>query len=65
MLSEPLSVQTAGRHTFDGDGQIVVFSFDGSGKVRFTNKFVRTRGFLDEQVILCLAGLYITRTRIA
>jgi all-trans-8'-apo-beta-carotenal 15,15'-oxygenase len=43
-------MQTAGRHTFDGDGQIVAFSFDGSGRVRFTNKFVRTRGFLDEQV---------------
>lgn len=49
-LPLPLHVQTAGRHTFDGDGQIVAFSFDGSGRVRFTNKFVHTRGFLDEQV---------------
>lgn len=45
------ALQTAGRHTFDGDGQVLAFSFDGSGKVRFTNKFVRTRGFLDEQVM--------------
>jgi carotenoid cleavage dioxygenase-like enzyme len=29
---------------------VVAFTFDGSGRVRFTNKFVRTRGFLDEQV---------------
>lgn len=43
-------LQTAGRHTFDGDGQVVTFSFNGTGRVRFTNKFVRTRGFLDEQV---------------
>ena len=45
-----LLLQTTGRHTFDGDGQVVAFSFDGNGRVRFTNKFVRTRGFLDEQV---------------
>jgi hypothetical protein len=43
-------MQTPGRHTFDGDGQVIAFAFDGSGRVRFRNRFVRTRGFLDEQV---------------
>jgi hypothetical protein len=37
------------RHTFDGDGMVLSFSFQG-GRVRFRNKYVRTQGFLDEQV---------------
>jgi all-trans-8'-apo-beta-carotenal 15,15'-oxygenase len=38
------------RHTFDGDGMVLSFSFD-QGRVWFKNKFVRTKGFVDEQVI--------------
>jgi hypothetical protein len=37
------------RHTFDGDGMVLSFSFD-QGRVWFKNKFVRTKGFVDEQV---------------
>jgi hypothetical protein len=37
------------RHTFDGDGMVLSFSFQ-EGRVRFRNKYVRTQGFLDEQV---------------
>ncbi|GBF88647.1 hypothetical protein Rsub_01546 [Raphidocelis subcapitata] len=37
------------RHTFDGDGMVLSFSFDGTPAVRFKNKFVRTKGFVDEQ----------------
>lgn len=33
-----------------GDGMVLSFSFDGSPAVRFKNKFVRTKGFVDEQV---------------
>lgn len=36
------------RHTFDGDGMILSFEFN-RGDVRFSNKYVRTKGFLDEQ----------------
>ncbi|KIY95659.1 lignostilbene-alpha,beta-dioxygenase [Monoraphidium neglectum] len=39
------------RHTFDGDGMLLQFTFPGGegGRVRFKNKFVRTKGFLEEQ----------------
>jgi carotenoid cleavage dioxygenase-like enzyme len=37
------------RHTFDGDGMVLSFSFD-QGRVWFKNKLVRTKGFVDEQV---------------
>jgi hypothetical protein len=38
------------RHAFDGDGMVVSLSFRG-GRAFFRNKFVRTKGFVDEQVI--------------
>lgn len=43
------------RHTFDGDGMVLSMAFD-DGKVFFRNKFVRTKGFLDEQVCLLRTG---------
>ncbi|KAI8470373.1 MAG: carotenoid oxygenase [Monoraphidium minutum] len=42
------------RHTFDGDGMILSFCFpggEGGGAVRFKNKFVRTKGFVEEQAV--------------
>lgn len=36
------------RHTFDGDGMILSFAFDG-GRCHFRNRFVRTKSFLEEQ----------------
>jgi all-trans-8'-apo-beta-carotenal 15,15'-oxygenase len=35
-------------HPFDGDGMIVRFAFSG-GRVRYRNRFVRTREFLEEE----------------
>ncbi|AKF03965.1 lignostilbene-alpha,beta-dioxygenase [Sandaracinus amylolyticus] len=35
-------------HPFDGDGMVVRFAFD-EGRVRYRNRYVRTRGFVDEQ----------------
>lgn len=35
-------------HPFDGDGMISAFSFD-DGKVRFRNRFVRTKAYEEEQ----------------
>ncbi len=35
-------------HPFDGDGMITAIKFN-NGKVTLTNKFVRTKGFLEEQ----------------
>jgi all-trans-8'-apo-beta-carotenal 15,15'-oxygenase len=60
-------LQAAKRHTFDGDGMVLSFSFPGgdgngngkgSGGVRFKNKFVRTKGFVEEQA----AGRPLFRT---
>lgn len=34
---------------FDGDGRVSTFSFDGSSKVFFASRFVRTEGFVKEQ----------------
>ncbi|KAF6256619.1 carotenoid oxygenase [Scenedesmus sp. NREL 46B-D3] len=45
------------RHTFDGDGMVLSFSFD-QGRAWFKNKFVRTKGFVDEQA----AGRPVHRT---
>jgi len=42
------------RHAFDGDGMVCSFSFR-EGRVWFKNKFVRTKGFVDEQVRLWVA----------
>lgn len=36
------------KHPFDGDGMILRFSFEG-GKVRYKNRFVRTRAFEEEE----------------
>jgi hypothetical protein len=47
------------RHTFDGDGMVLSFSFD-QGRVWFKNKFVRTKGFVDEQVGHRVAALCLT-----
>ena len=44
------------RHPFDGDGMVCSFAFR-DGKVFFRNKFVRTKGFLDEQVGMLLQGM--------
>jgi len=35
-------------HPFDGDGMVCAIAFD-SGKAHFCNRFVRTKGFLEEQ----------------
>ena len=35
-------------HPFDGDGMITAIKFD-NGKPSLTNKFVRTKGFLEEK----------------
>jgi len=40
------------RHAFDGDGMVCSFAFQG-GKCYFRNKFVRTEGFVAEQVGGC------------
>eukprot|EP00878_Enallax_costatus_P035826 GHUV01040057.1.p1 GENE.GHUV01040057.1~~GHUV01040057.1.p1 ORF type:complete len:367 (+),score=91.51 GHUV01040057.1:124-1101(+) len=45
------------RHTFDGDGMVLSFGFN-EGQVWFKNKYVRTKGFLDEQA----AGRPVHRT---
>ncbi len=37
------------RHAFDGDGLVCSFAFKG-GRVFFRNKYVRTKGFVAEQV---------------
>jgi all-trans-8'-apo-beta-carotenal 15,15'-oxygenase len=37
------------RHPFDGDGMITRFSFHPQGRVHFRNRFVRTKGFIEEQ----------------
>ncbi|MEW5298931.1 MAG: hypothetical protein WDW36_002000 [Sanguina aurantia] len=37
------------RHTFDGDGMLLSMAFK-DGKAFFRNRYVRTRGFVDEQV---------------
>lgn len=37
------------RHTFDGDGQVLSFAFQG-GTCHFRNRFVQTQSFLEEQV---------------
>lgn len=37
------------RHPFDGDGMVCSFAFR-NGRAFFRNKFVRTKGFVDEQV---------------
>lgn len=34
---------------FDGDGMIVRFVFDGSGRVTFKNRFIKTAGYVAEQ----------------
>lgn len=39
---------------FDGDGMVLSFAFD-NGRCFFRNKFVRTKGFMDEQARLLLA----------
>ncbi|CAE8615394.1 unnamed protein product, partial [Polarella glacialis] len=36
------------RHPFDGDGMVSAVTFDGSGKAHFRNRFVRTKGFVEE-----------------
>ncbi|KAI8475714.1 MAG: retinal pigment epithelial membrane protein-domain-containing protein, partial [Monoraphidium minutum] len=36
------------RHVFDGDGMVCAFALRG-GRAWFRNRFVRTRGFVDEQ----------------
>lgn len=36
------------KHPFDGDGMILRFAFEG-GKVRYKNRFVRTRAFEEEE----------------
>lgn len=53
-------LQAAKRHTFDGDGMVLSFSFPGGDQsgVRFKNKFVRTKGFKEEQA----AGRPLYRT---
>eukprot|EP00775_Hariotina_reticulata_P005364 gene5364-5599_t len=45
------------RHTFDGDGMVLSFTFK-DGTAWFKNSFVRTQGFLDEQA----AGRPVYRT---
>lgn len=37
------------RHPFDGDGMITAFRFPGDGRVHFRNRFVRTKGYVEEQ----------------
>jgi len=37
-------------HPFDADGMLAALTFDGSGNVYFRNRFVRTRGFVREQM---------------
>ena len=37
------------RHNYDGDGMILSLAFH-NGHAYFRNKFVRTQGFLEEQV---------------
>lgn len=37
------------RHAFDGDGMVCCFGFK-DGRAWFKNKFVRTKGFVEEQV---------------
>lgn len=37
------------RHTFDGDGMVLSMAFK-DGKAFFRNRYVRTLGFVDEQV---------------
>lgn len=37
-------------HPFDGDGMIAALTLDGTGKAHFRNRFVRTRGFVREQM---------------
>lgn len=37
------------RHAFDGDGMVCCFSFR-DGRAWFKNKYVRTKGFVQEQV---------------
>ena len=37
------------RHTFDGDGMLLSLAFK-DGKAFFRNTFVRTKGFVEEQV---------------
>jgi carotenoid cleavage dioxygenase-like enzyme len=37
------------RHPFDGDGMVCSFAFR-NGRAFFRNKFVRTKGVVDEQV---------------
>ncbi|CAE8590294.1 unnamed protein product, partial [Polarella glacialis] len=36
------------QHPFDGDGMVSAVTFDGSGKAHFRNRFVRTKGFVEE-----------------
>ncbi len=45
-------------HPFDGDGMICALAFDGEGRAFFKNKYVRTEGFVAEQV-----SMHITRVR--
>mmetsp|Transcript_29065 Transcript_29065/g.86041 ORF Transcript_29065/g.86041 Transcript_29065/m.86041 type:complete len:262 (-) Transcript_29065:2848-3633(-) len=41
-------MQASGRHPFDGDGQVISLAFR-DGHTFFRNRFVKTKGFLDEQ----------------
>lgn len=53
------------RHTFDGDGMVLSLAFSGDGRAFFRNKFVRTKGFLAEQVRQCARGSLVARGRLA
>eukprot|EP00931_Biecheleriopsis_adriatica_P086896 TRINITY_DN61450_c0_g1_i1.p1 TRINITY_DN61450_c0_g1~~TRINITY_DN61450_c0_g1_i1.p1 ORF type:complete len:596 (+),score=77.64 TRINITY_DN61450_c0_g1_i1:38-1789(+) len=35
-------------HPFDGDGMVTAVTFDGNGHAHFRNRFVRTKGFVEE-----------------
>eukprot|EP00775_Hariotina_reticulata_P008099 gene8099-8292_t len=52
------------RHPFDGDGMVCRFSFR-DGRMHFSNRFVRTKGFVQEQVKPCLAAASRTLNKAA
>ncbi len=37
------------QHLFDGDGMVTAFRFNGDGQVYYSNRYVRTREFVEEE----------------
>lgn len=51
VLPAQVANQRYQRHHLDGDGCVLSLAFPGGGRMpRFINKYVRTKGFLAEQV---------------